>query len=530
MALTPAKRVSFTLIAVFAPILALEIVVRLLIGAYIDRRVDYNEWIANSIDDVLVADTRGGRAVWYSPYLPRKYFRHAPEGGNVMDRAKGADTYRIFVFGGSSVAGSPFGHWASFARFLGDGLDSMARDGARVEVMNFGMSSGSSATAASLARGLASYEPDLMIVYAGHNEICETSRRRADDGLGRLAAWVFRYSYIYRAMAVIRDYNAVELGTSRRMVETYPCGGKKREVRDPAERRAMVERLRANLEVVAESARDAGAEVLLLGQVPNMMTAPHVDPAWPAARQDAARALHEASVRGDAAAYAAARAALLAIDGDDAHVRYHDGLEALRDGRPGLARQRLEQAIEHDSLPVRFRPSYRPVLEQLAAAPHVTYLDIGDHLGGIVDDGIADGRLIFDSMHPLLAFNRFIAETIIARHFVAGGVRPDLFDAGRFDRTTLHGPFADEAHYGLICRRYYKTSDWAACAAQGREELETARAAGDYGAFRLALRVWENLHYLGRTEGDAALADEGRALFEAARHDPDALFAGLPGS
>jgi tetratricopeptide (TPR) repeat protein len=78
-------------------------------------------------------------------------------------------TFRIFVLGGSTAAGYPYGSNASFASFLRQRLAHVFPDRS-IEVINLGMTGTNSYTVLDLVRELPAVDPDLLIIYDGHNE------------------------------------------------------------------------------------------------------------------------------------------------------------------------------------------------------------------------------------------------------------------------------------------------------------------------------------------------------------------------
>jgi len=87
-------------------------------------------------------------------------------------RHKGANTYRIFCLGGSTTYGRPYTDPTSFCGWLRELLP--AADPSRNwEVINAGGISYASYRAAVVMEELTGYEPDLFIVYSGHNEFLE---------------------------------------------------------------------------------------------------------------------------------------------------------------------------------------------------------------------------------------------------------------------------------------------------------------------------------------------------------------------
>ena len=85
---------------------------------------------------------------------------------------KPTGTYRIFCLGGSTTYGRPYNDATSFAGWLRELLPK-ADPRRRWEVINAGGISYASYRVARLMNELALYEPDLFIIYSGHNEFLE---------------------------------------------------------------------------------------------------------------------------------------------------------------------------------------------------------------------------------------------------------------------------------------------------------------------------------------------------------------------
>lgn len=90
----------------------------------------------------------------------------------VFPKDKGKNTYRIFTVGGSTTQGRPFDHKVSFGGWLQAFLDA-AEPGTNWGVINAGGASYASYRVAKLMQELVRYQPDLFIVYSGHNEFLE---------------------------------------------------------------------------------------------------------------------------------------------------------------------------------------------------------------------------------------------------------------------------------------------------------------------------------------------------------------------
>jgi hypothetical protein len=84
-------------------------------------------------------------------------------------KEKTEDTFRVFVLGGSSTQGFPYNFYTSFSTELEQRL-LMETQGLNIEIINLGMTAVNSYVIWDLSDRLMEYDPDAIIIYAGHNE------------------------------------------------------------------------------------------------------------------------------------------------------------------------------------------------------------------------------------------------------------------------------------------------------------------------------------------------------------------------
>jgi tetratricopeptide (TPR) repeat protein len=84
-------------------------------------------------------------------------------------KEKQENNFRVFVVGASSAAGYPYLSSASFSKFIRKKLEILYPDKV-IEVCNVSMSAINSYTIRDLMPELLNKEPDLMLIYLGHNE------------------------------------------------------------------------------------------------------------------------------------------------------------------------------------------------------------------------------------------------------------------------------------------------------------------------------------------------------------------------
>jgi lysophospholipase L1-like esterase len=122
--------------------------------------------------DLFVADDTG---TYYmlNPDLSKKYFtieENATRGNHEYFRQKKAPgTIRMFVLGASSAIGYPYMHNAAFSRLLKYRMQFLYPD-INLEIINLSLTAVNTYTLYDFSRQLIAYEPDAILVYAGHNE------------------------------------------------------------------------------------------------------------------------------------------------------------------------------------------------------------------------------------------------------------------------------------------------------------------------------------------------------------------------
>ncbi len=119
--------------------------------------------ISDQFDDLL----------FFNPKLPKKYFSNNSHVPSVIpdgfEKNKRENGFRIFVLGGSTTAGFPYPTNAAFSRQLKRKLEITYRD-KFFEVINLGISAVNSNTIRDIIDDVLEEKPDLIIIYAGHNE------------------------------------------------------------------------------------------------------------------------------------------------------------------------------------------------------------------------------------------------------------------------------------------------------------------------------------------------------------------------
>lgn len=155
------KQIIFWVIASLIPFLCIAAVeISLRISGYEKEKQSLFVEAPNSPDYLLA------NAKFIERYFPSFVPEIAP---NAFLKEKKPNTFRVFVFGGSSAEGFPYNFYNSFSDQLEQQL-LLNTQGLNIEIINLGMTAVNSFVIRDLSPRILAYEPDAVIIYAGHNE------------------------------------------------------------------------------------------------------------------------------------------------------------------------------------------------------------------------------------------------------------------------------------------------------------------------------------------------------------------------
>ena len=145
-----------------------------------------------------------------NPNIARRYFfniTNLPSTiGDAFDKVKQPNTFRVFVMGGSSAAGYPFMPTGSFSRYIRKRLELVYPD-TKIEVVNVAIAATNSYTIRDLLPGVLEKQPDLILIYAGHNEYYGTLGIGSNEYLGSSRFIVNTVLYLnrFKTFELLRD-------------------------------------------------------------------------------------------------------------------------------------------------------------------------------------------------------------------------------------------------------------------------------------------------------------------------------------
>jgi tetratricopeptide (TPR) repeat protein len=332
---------------------------------------------------------------------------HKPSGG-----------LRIFTLGGSSSYGFPWSAPVAFTAVLGDVLSASHPDRS-IEAINASGVSYAMHRLNIVADELFHYEPDIFIIYSGHNEFIEPEFFNA---LKRRGATRNRFEY---ALANTHVYSAMQalLGEAVETPRRRQSGFDERVRRadsatySAAAKKAVIEEYQWRLQRLVRRAQQRGIRVVICTVPSNLRDwRPEQSVADstldPAGRQRWERALHSGRQRLEAGDFEAALDDFgVALESSAQHAlthylmgQSHEGL-----GHWAQAGEAYRRARDKDASPSRALSASNEAVRQVAREEGALLVDIDELFATQSPHGLVGFNLIEDYVHPTLAGHREIA-------------------------------------------------------------------------------------------------------------------------
>jgi tetratricopeptide (TPR) repeat protein len=346
-------------------------------------------WTGSGADLTLVERSPPG-VCRFNPHVDSAYYGltdlSGPEPRPFL-LPKPAGTFRIVVVGGSTVQGFPYAPELAFPRFVEYLLRQQSAD-RQIEVLNAGITAINSFAEADLVEEALHCDPDLIVVYTGHNEFV------GPGGVGSAFGGVPpRWSPFVIALRRTRTYQVLaggltaKLPPQRELMDELP-GDLKIEMASDKFRRAE-RHLHDNLERMIEVCVRARIPLLLTSPITNLRhqspmeslsssgLAPGARDEWREAVERGAELAESGKVQEALAAYD------LALERDAGHAltvyRRAQCLERL--DRWDEALLAYERAADLDACRFRAPSTFRRIIENAAGAAHSDSVRFVDTFG-----------------------------------------------------------------------------------------------------------------------------------------------------
>lgn len=428
-----------------------------------------------------------GQPTFFTAPNKRRFFNAQHFAGQ-----KAPDSRRVFCLGGSTTYGRPYGDATSFCGWLRATLP-VIEPALSWEVVNAGGISYASYRVAAVVDEIAMYQPDLLVVYTGHNEFLE---ERTYRGMRDTPGW---RRWLDRRLRGLRSYALLEaaLGRGARRTTTANRDTLAAEVktrldssigldaytRDDELAANVAEHFRLNLERIVHRGRRSGAEVMLIVPADNLSdSAPFKSELSSDLAEDKVAEFHATLEAGRAAlrrgALRSARDRLeraVALAPRHALARYELGRVLLAEGAHEAASRQFTAARDEDVCPLRARSEFVAAIRDVASRLNVPTVDFPKLIArqGGPDRSPRGADWFLDHVHPTIEGHRVLAREIIAELYRAGWLSgdPKMSQAALAAvEAQVHEKIDPESH-GIALRNLAKVLSWA-----GKTE-EAARSA-----------------------------------------------------
>ena len=509
------------LLAVAAPLVVFGLVELGLVAAGVRPLIETEDPTAGFSDvlGIYEADRESGE------YRTTRRASHKAFARQQFRIEKPDDGFRLFTLGGSSARGFPWGDKVAFTRLLGEALQ-RAWPERTVEAVNAGGMSYASHRLEILARELVRYEPDVFVLYGGHNEFIERrfydlERSDALDGVRLLTHRWRLYSALQRAADRARAEPGDAEGRTTGQLLGVDVQRHNEDFDTDAERRAVRDTYERNVRAILELARDHGVPVVVCTVAANLVDwRPNkslLDPGLSPDARDRFAALvrrgQKAGSAGDTAAAAEALAAASVLDPGHAQTHYRLGRAYQRLGRWDEALASFVRARDTDAQPSRTISSLNETLAALAVEYGLPFLDAEALLVEASPNRQLGFNLIEDYVHPNLEGHRRIAHALYRLVRTAGiGAPAGAPDEAAFAAAVAHvdAENADDPHaQGESAAMLFNTAVVLTSQGHRDQAIEKYRAA-----VALSPRYWPARANLGQLLYETGSYEEALAEFE----------------
>lgn len=334
-------------------------------------------------------------------------------------KPKPPNTIRVFLAGGSAIKGFPQPMGFAPSAFLQLMLREVWPD-RRVEVINLGTTAVASFPVLGMVTESLAYEPDLIVVYSGHNEFFGAYGVASMHRAGNTPAMMKIHRALHRTAIVqwIEGFaRPSAAGDGPRTLMELMVGQSYTAPDDPI-RDAAARNLKANIGEIIELARLRGVPVMVCTLPSNERDlAPlgesdlrHLSAEQKTIVTDALKAAEDLS---DASLAEAKLVDVLKICPEHARAHYLLGRVQYAKGQFDEARQSFQRAIDLDPMPWRCPERSMQALRETAKHGGAILCDVRQVFRDASPGGCIGWELMDDHVHPALAGQALVARAIV---------------------------------------------------------------------------------------------------------------------
>lgn len=316
-----------------------------------------------------------------------------------FDREKKPNTFRVFVLGESSTAGYPYDLKAAFSGEVKRRL-MIAYPNNRIEVVNFGIAAINSYTLYDLLDGFIEQQPDLFLIYTGHNEYYGALGVGSSESIGN-QRWLVRTVIElerFRTVQLIRQFI-----TSIMMLGQQPSDSRKTLMESMVKEQLIplgsdlytsgINQFTENMELILSTIKASGVPVIVSNLTSNLSgQKPFISEPYnglPAA-----------------------------------NIIFQKAVQSKKEGNYSLAYAEFLSAKELDMLRFRAPNKFNEIIRDLSLSYNLPFVDMDSIFRANSPNGIPGDNLFIDHLHPNMPGYRLMGKSFFEM-MIKGNLTPD---------------------------------------------------------------------------------------------------------
>jgi tetratricopeptide (TPR) repeat protein len=371
------------------------------------------------LEPFIVPARQGGKDVYqFNQWVAKRYFDPVRVSVPAMSpetfvRIKAPNTFRIFCLGESTTAGFPFECQVPFPKQL-QVILARSFPQYQFEVVNAGISAVNSFTVIDLLPDILDAQPDLILVYMGHNEFygaygsASTVSLGQDDGVIRFLLKIHRLHLVQMVRRLTSIFSTP--GTAAGDRSTLMAGVvRDQEVTYKSEKYLRtLSAFRTNLQIICTLCQEKGVPLMVSTLFSNISDlAPFGSKVSDALSHDRKEFIREAMRSGDSL-FAAQRyqeslvmyREAVAADSGIADAWYAAGRALALQGNDQEAYASLARAKDRDLVPFRASEDFNEIIREVARNRGVGIVDVLETFRQHSPQRLIGKDLMCDHLHP----------------------------------------------------------------------------------------------------------------------------------
>lgn len=355
---------------------------------------------------LFVPDENHSTWVKMNPEISKKYFGRFERGTigfqERFKEEKDPETFRIFVLGASTAVGYPYRKNGSFHRWLQFGLNATYPD-EKIEVINLGLTAVNSYTLLDFTKQLLAFEPDALLIYAGHNEYYGALGAGTSKIFGN-NPWLVNLSLSMKKLRLVQCAESIvekvthisSANTESRSTLMEKMAADRRIVLNSKKYQMGLEQFSHNFERIAELTKTHKVPVFLSSLVSN--------------EKD------QKPFMGDGT-----------NPETSANHYFNLAIDAEESGNIPRAKENYTLAKDHDQLRFRAPEAINFKIRRLTDSyNHIYFVDTQSRFTALSKDGIIGNTFLWEHVHPNWEGYSLLAHTFYEEILKSGLIRSEL--------------------------------------------------------------------------------------------------------